>query len=59
MINIPMMTQHEGLASELHGLVDLIEEKALYFDDPFGTVVREDEIPLEYRTQAQEKREVG
>lgn len=57
MIQIPMMTQQEGLGSELHGLVDLIEEKALYFEDPFGTVIREDEIPQEYRAQAQEKRE--
>ena len=58
MIQIPMMTSNPGLASQVHGIVDLIEEKALYFDDPFGTVVREDEIPVEYRAQAEDKRQV-
>merc|ERR1712168_729249 len=57
MIQIPMMTSTPGLASEVHGLVDLIEQKALYFEDPFGTVVREDEIPQEYRALAEDKRQ--
>ena len=54
-----MMTSNPDAASEVHGIVDLIEEKALYFDDPFGTVVREEEIPQEYRAQAEEKRQVS
>ena len=58
MIQIPMMTSSPGLASEVHGLVDLIEEKALYFEDPFGSVIREDEIPQEYRALAEDKRQV-
>lgn len=57
MIQIPMMTSVSGAASEVHGIVDLVEEKALYFDDPFGTVIREEEIPKEYRAQAEDKRQ--
>jgi len=57
LIQLPMMTSNPDAASEVHGIVDLIEEKALYFDDPFGTVVREEEIPQEYRAQAEEKRQ--
>jgi len=57
MIQIPMMTSTPGLASEVHGIVDLVEEKALYFDDPMGTVVREEDIPQEYRALAEDKRQ--
>ena len=59
MIQIPMMTSTPGLASEVHGIVDLVEEKALYFDDPMGTVVREEDIPQEYRALAEDKRQVS
>lgn len=34
-----------GLESESKGIVDLITQKAIYFDGSFGEILREDEIP--------------
>ena len=51
-----MMTSIEDAGSEVHGIVDLVEEKALYFDGPYGSDIREEEIPAEYRAHAEEKR---
>lgn len=38
-----------GLESKNTGLVDLIHQKALYFEGDFGEVIREDEIPSDMR----------
>ncbi|XP_060822793.1 elongation factor G, mitochondrial [Bombus pascuorum] len=46
-----------GLESKNTGIVDLIHQKALYFEGDFGEVIREDEIPLDMRTEAQDKRQ--
>jgi len=56
LIQLPMMTSVEDAGSEVHGIVDLVEEKALYFDGPYGSDIREEEIPAEYRAHAEEKR---
>ncbi|XP_076435793.1 elongation factor G, mitochondrial-like [Babylonia areolata] len=47
-----------GLESETAGIVDLITEKALYFKEPLGLNVVEDEIPADMRTEAKERREI-
>lgn len=46
-----------GLESDCKGIVDLVNQKALYFEDPFGTVIREDEVPLEMKKEADDKRQ--
>lgn len=39
-----------GLENNNKGIIDLINQKALYFEGNFGEVVREDEIPSDMRT---------
>ncbi|XP_043587455.1 elongation factor G, mitochondrial [Bombus pyrosoma] len=46
-----------GLESKNTGVVDLIHQKALYFEGDFGEVIREDEIPSDMRTEVQDKRQ--
>ena len=46
-----------GLEDRLEGVVDLIRMKAIYFDEPNGTVLREEEIPESMLEEAQQKRE--
>ncbi|CAK9799632.1 Elongation factor G, mitochondrial [Anthophora plagiata] len=46
-----------GLESNNKGIVDLIHQKALYFEGNYGEVIREDEIPLNMRTEAQDKKQ--
>ncbi|XP_021927783.1 elongation factor G, mitochondrial isoform X2 [Zootermopsis nevadensis] len=46
-----------GLENETKGLVDLIKQKAVYFDGQFGEVVREDEIPRDMRSESEDKRQ--
>ncbi|NWR57774.1 EFGM factor, partial [Bucorvus abyssinicus] len=50
-VQIPM-----GLEGNFKGLIDLIEEKAIYFDGALGQTVRYDEIPAEFRAEAAERR---
>ncbi|KAK2714934.1 elongation factor G, mitochondrial-like [Artemia franciscana] len=45
-----------GLESNCKGVVDLIKQKALYFEGPFGMDVTEDEIPKEMRSEAIDRR---
>ncbi|XP_076139064.1 elongation factor G, mitochondrial [Alosa pseudoharengus] len=51
-VNLPI-----GLEGNLRGLVDLIEERSIYFEGPFGQSIRFDEIPAEMRAEAAERRQ--
>ncbi|KAK2881598.1 hypothetical protein QQF64_008016 [Cirrhinus molitorella] len=51
-VNIPI-----GLEGNLRGLVDLIEERSIYFEGPFGQSIRFDEIPAEMRAEAVDRRQ--
>lgn len=39
-----------GLEGNTKGIVDLVAEKALYFEGNYGEIVREDEIPQDMRS---------
>ena len=45
-----------GLESHCAGLVDLVEENALYFEGDFGERMRVDEIPQNMRAEAKDRR---
>lgn len=45
-----------GLENNCKGVIDLIEQKAIYFDGEFGDDVRYDEIPKELRSEATDYR---
>ncbi|CAH0700818.1 unnamed protein product [Spodoptera exigua] len=45
-----------GLEKECEGILDLIEERAIYFDGDYGENVRYDEVPKDKRTEVQERR---
>uniref|UniRef100_A0A8D2P5Y6 Elongation factor G, mitochondrial n=2 Tax=Zosterops lateralis melanops TaxID=1220523 RepID=A0A8D2P5Y6_ZOSLA len=45
-----------GLEGNFKGIIDLIEEKAIYFDGAFGQTLRLEEIPAELRAEAAERR---
>ncbi|XP_074954692.1 elongation factor G, mitochondrial isoform X1 [Phalacrocorax aristotelis] len=45
-----------GLEGNFKGIIDLIEEKAIYFDGELGQILRYDEIPAEFRAEAAERR---
>ncbi|XP_070609629.1 elongation factor G, mitochondrial [Erythrolamprus reginae] len=51
-IQIPM-----GLEGQLKGIIDLIEEKAIYFDGDFGQIVKYDDIPPEFRAESSDRRQ--
>ncbi|ELW63212.1 Elongation factor G, mitochondrial [Tupaia chinensis] len=46
-----------GLESNFKGIIDLIEEQAIYFDGDFGQIVRYGEIPPELRAAAADHRQ--
>ena len=46
LLQLPM-----GKESNLKGLVDIINDRAIYFDGEFGEKVRYDEVPSEFRQQ--------
>ena len=46
-----------GLEADHEGIVDLVTMKAVYFEGPNGEEIRQEEIPDELATLAQEKRE--
>lgn len=46
-----------GLEANMKGVVDLINEKSLYFEGNCGETVREDEIPANMRQEVQERRQ--
>ncbi|CAK1549653.1 unnamed protein product [Leptosia nina] len=45
-----------GLEKECQGIIDLVEEKAVYFEGNYGDVVRLDDIPKDRRVEANERR---
>ncbi|NXS87608.1 EFGM factor, partial [Erpornis zantholeuca] len=45
-----------GLEGNFKGIIDLIEEKAIYFDGALGQSLRWEEIPAELRAEAAERR---
>jgi len=45
-----------GLESELEGVIDIIREKAIYFDGKDGAELRVDDIPEEFSEIVREKR---
>ncbi|XP_062439236.1 elongation factor G, mitochondrial [Rhea pennata] len=45
-----------GLEGDFKGIIDLIEERAIYFDGALGQTLRYDEIPAEFRAEAAERR---
>ncbi|XP_073673560.1 elongation factor G, mitochondrial [Garra rufa] len=51
-VNIPI-----GLEGNLRGLIDLIEERSILFEGPFGQSIRFDEIPAEMRAEAADRRQ--
>jgi elongation factor G len=50
-VQIPM-----GLESKLKGIIDLIEEKAIYFNGDYGEEISYEEIPEEYKKESNKKR---
>lgn len=46
-----------GLEKDCKGIIDLVTERALYFDGDFGLDVREDEIPKDMRAESAERRQ--
>ncbi|XP_026228447.1 elongation factor G, mitochondrial [Anabas testudineus] len=51
-VNIPI-----GLEGNMRGIIDLIEERSMYFEGPFGQTIRYDEIPADFRAEAAERRQ--
>ncbi|MFZ5775958.1 MAG: elongation factor G [Thermodesulfobacteriota bacterium] len=51
-IQVPM-----GLEGDMQGLIDLVRMKAIYFDGDNGEKIREEEIPAQYKDEAEMKRE--
>uniref|UniRef100_A0A4W5K256 Elongation factor G, mitochondrial n=1 Tax=Hucho hucho TaxID=62062 RepID=A0A4W5K256_9TELE len=51
-VNIPI-----GLEGNVKGIIDLIEERSMYFEGPFGQNIRLDEIPAEFRVEAADRRQ--
>ncbi|XP_045559454.1 LOW QUALITY PROTEIN: elongation factor G, mitochondrial-like [Salmo salar] len=51
-VNIPI-----GLEGNVKGIIDLIEERSMYFEGPFGQNIRLDEIPAEFRVEAADSRQ--
>ncbi|XP_024875512.1 elongation factor G, mitochondrial isoform X2 [Temnothorax curvispinosus] len=46
-----------GLESNTKGIIDLIAQKAMYFEGNFGENIREDEIPKDMNAEANERRQ--
>lgn len=50
-IQLPM-----GLESDMKGIIDLVDQRALYFDGQFGDQTRVDEIPKDFRAESHDRR---
>uniref|UniRef100_A0A669B6G6 Elongation factor G, mitochondrial n=1 Tax=Oreochromis niloticus TaxID=8128 RepID=A0A669B6G6_ORENI len=51
-VNIPI-----GLEGNMRGIIDLIEERSMYFEGQFGQSIRYDEIPADFRAEAADRRQ--
>ncbi|KAG7215584.1 hypothetical protein INR49_022110 [Caranx melampygus] len=51
-VNIPI-----GLEGNMRGIIDLVQERSMYFEGPFGQNVRYDEIPADFRAEAADRRQ--
>uniref|UniRef100_A0A8C5W7W5 Elongation factor G, mitochondrial n=1 Tax=Leptobrachium leishanense TaxID=445787 RepID=A0A8C5W7W5_9ANUR len=45
-----------GLENKFKGVIDLVEERAIYFDGDYGQSVRYDDIPADFRAEAADRR---
>ena len=54
--NVIAMQMPIGAESDFNGVIDLLEKKAIYWEDEQGTKLRYDEIPHELKNKAQERR---
>ncbi len=55
--NVVMMVLPIGAEDRFQGVVDLIREKAVYFDGDNGENIREDEVPADMKDQVAEYRQ--
>lgn len=55
-LNSHMVQLPIGLEDKLEGVIDLIQMRAVYFDGEHGEEIRYEEIPAEYKDQAEEYR---
>lgn len=46
-----------GLEANCKGIVDVVRERAMYFEGDFGLNIREDDIPLDMRAEAADRRQ--
>ncbi|KAM9317273.1 elongation factor G, mitochondrial [Gastrophryne carolinensis] len=46
-----------GLESNFRGIIDLVDERAIYFDGDFGQHVRYEDIPAEFRAEVADRRQ--
>ncbi len=46
-----------GLEGDMEGVIDLVKMKALYFDGDNGEKIREEDIPAQYKDDAEARRE--
>ncbi|XP_073338801.1 elongation factor G, mitochondrial [Pagrus major] len=51
-VNIPI-----GLEGNMRGIIDLVKERSMYFEGPFGQNIRYDEIPADFRAEAADRRQ--
>jgi elongation factor G len=54
--NVIAMHMPIGAEAEFSGVIDLLEKKAIYWDDEQGTIIRYDVIPQELKNKAHERR---
>ncbi|XP_050685409.1 elongation factor G, mitochondrial [Leptidea sinapis] len=45
-----------GLEKECKGIIDLVDEKAMYFDGDYGDIVRLEDIPVDRRAEVKDRR---
>jgi len=55
-INVAFVQIPIGIEDEHKGIIDIIEEKAIYFDGKNGEIVRKEDIPSEYLDKTKEYR---
>ncbi|KAG8581070.1 hypothetical protein GDO81_007543 [Engystomops pustulosus] len=46
-----------GLEGNFKGIIDLVDEQAIYFDGQFGQQIRYEDIPAEFRAEAADRRQ--